>query len=576
MIVSDSKVNKGMQSANSLNRHKKLFVSLASVLTLGSWAVFGGINHNEFGVDVDLKNYSAPGCTKIEPLEPAFNKSVDLILNDEEYKKATIERFSGAIKIPTEVEDVHPSPADNPEYYKHFYEFHDYLEKIYPLVHEHLKLEKINELGLLYTWEGTNKDLQPLLLMAHQDVVPVNRKTWDEWDYPPFSGEYDKETDYIWGRGTIDCKNLLTAELEAIEQLLKDGYTPERTTIVSLGFDEESGGLLGAHELSKFLEERYGKDSIYSIVDEGGMVTAFDENLYLAAPVNTEKGYVDVRFTVNGHGGHSSSPPDHTTIGVAADLIFLFEKHPFKSEFTLDNPVYDFLTCVAEHSNRIPGSLKDDILNAPKSSKNKEHLTRFLASTKEFRDFIRTTRAVDIINGGIKANALPEVTSFLVNHRIDIHSSVNETLEKDLHFVMAIARKHGYGVFYNGEYLIPTTALGTIEVEITQSLEPAPVAPTSGPVWDVFAGTIQNVYENGVFADRDDIQFYVTSFLFTGNTDTRYYWNLSKNIYRFIASTGDETVLKTIHSVNEHISAQDHISAIAFIYQYIVNAGHAH
>lgn len=577
MIALDSKSDQRAPAPSFLNRHKKLFLSLASVLALGSCAVFRGVNHDELHAGFfETHHCGTPRCGKIEPMEPAFNKSVDFILNDAEYKKATIERFAGTIQIPTEIEDVHPSPVDQPEYYKHFRELHDYLEKVYPLVHQHLKLEKVNELGLLYTWEGSNQDLKPLLLMAHQDVVPVNRKTWDEWEYPPFSGQYDEETDIIWGRGTVDCKNLLTAELEAIEQLLHDGYTPERTTIVSLGFDEESGGLLGAHELSQFLEKRYGKDSIYSIVDEGGMVAAVDENVYFAAPVNAEKGYVDVRYTVNGHGGHSSAPPDHTTIGVAAQLISVLENHPFEPAFTLDNPIYQFLTCAAEHSQHISQSLKDDILRAPKSPKSKEHLARFLASQREYRDLIKTTRAVDIINGGIKANALPEVTSFLINHRIDIHSSVHETLEQDLLWVKKIAKKYGYGVLYKGEYLLPETELGAIEVKITQSLEPAPVSPTSGPVWDTFAGTIQNVYENGVFADKEDVQFYVTSYLMTGNTDTRYYWNLSKNIYRFIASIGDDTVLKTIHSVNEHIKARDHLSAIAFVYQYIVNVGAAH
>lgn len=559
-------------SQGFLSRHKKLLLGVGALLALESYSVIYGTSHDGLP---NLSPMEGPRCGKVEPLVPSFNKSVDLILHDARFKEESIERFSGAIQIPTEVEDIHPAPADDPDYYEHFREFHNYLAQTYPLVHKHLKLEKINQFGLLYTWEGSNNDLKPLVLMAHQDVVPVNKKTWDDWEYPPFSGFYDKETDYIWGRGASDCKNLLTAELEAIELLLKDGYTPDRTTIVSLGFDEESGGRQGAQHLAKFLEERYGPDSIYAIVDEGGGVTTFDDGTVIAAPVNAEKGYVDITYTINGRGGHSSIPPAHTTIGVAADLISKFENHPFKPAFELDNPIYEFLTCSAEHSKDIPPSLKRDILKAPKSQKNKEQLAKFLASEKSYRDLIRTTRAVDIINGGIKANALPEVTSFLVNHRIDIHSSVNETLQADLKYARKIAKKYGYGLSYNNEYLLPETELGTIEVAIVQSLEPAPVSPSSGPIWDTLAGTIQNVFENGVFADRDDIRFYISTYLMTGNTDTRYYWALTKNVYRFIASIGDETVPKTIHSVNEHIKGEDHLSAIAFVYQYIVNAGNA-
>lgn len=500
---------------------------------------------------------------------------MDLILNDAEYKRSTIERLSGAIKIPTEIGDVYPGPSEDPEYFKHFFDFHDYLEKSYPLVYQNLKVEKVNEVGLLYTWNGTNTALQPILLMAHQDVVPVNRKTWDEWEYPPFSGYYDEDTDYIWGRGTLDCKNLLTAELEAIEQLLKDGYTPERTTLVSLGFDEESSGTKGAKELGKFLEERYGKDSIYTIIDEGGGVVELEDNLFLALPVNAEKGYVDVLVTINGHGGHSSRPPDHTTIGVASRLISALEAHPFEQSFALDNPIYRALTCSAEHSTKIPSSLKKNILGAPKSRKKEKALAEFLASHVAYRDLIRTTSAVDIVTGGIKANALPEVTSFLVNHRVEIHSSVQDTLEVDLHYAKRIAKRYGYGLSFKGEYLLPETSLGVIEVNTRNELEPAPVSPTSGPVWDLFAGTIQNVFENGFFtgSSRAEAEMYVATYLSTGNTDTKYYWNLSKNIYRFVATMQDKNTLHTVHSVGERIKADNHLTAIAFVYQYIVNAG---
>ncbi|AQZ15310.1 hypothetical protein BZL39_I00530 [Zygosaccharomyces parabailii] len=556
-----------------LLRHKKLLFSLGGLLALvvyGTACVTGATYDTVVGHGCRRSR-----CKKIEPIIPAFNKSVDMIFNDVEYKKATIERLSGAIKIPTEIGDVFPEPGEDREYFKYFFEFHDYLEKSYPLVYEQLTVEKVNELGLLYTWKGSNTSLQPILLMAHQDVVPVNRKTLDEWEHPPFSGYYDEETDYIWGRGALDCKNLLTAELEAIEQLLKDGYTPERTTLVSFGFDEESSGTKGARELGKFLDERYGKDSIYTIIDEGGGVAELEENLFLALPVNAEKGYVDVLITIDGRGGHSSKPPDHTTIGVASKLISLIEDHPFEQSFALDNPIFRALTCSAEHSSNIPSSLKRDILGAPHSRKKEHALAEFLASHVAYRDLIRTTGAVDIITGGIKANALPEVTAFLLNHRIEIHSSVNDTLEADLYHAKKIAKKYGYGLSFKGEPVIPETSLGVIEINTRYELEPAPVSPTSGPVWDLFAGTIQNVFENGVFAGNKDADMYVATYLSTGNTDTKYYWNLSKNIYRFIASQFDKETSHVVHSVGERIKADNHLSAIAFVYQYIVNAGNA-
>ena len=52
-----------------------------------------------------------------------------------------------------------------------FRQLHRMLEETYPLVHSKLKREVINGYSLLYTWQGSRPDLEPVMLMAHQDVV---------------------------------------------------------------------------------------------------------------------------------------------------------------------------------------------------------------------------------------------------------------------------------------------------------------------------------------------------------------------------------------------------------------------
>ncbi|SCW03156.1 LAFE_0G04192g1_1 [Lachancea fermentati] len=549
------------------------FESYRSILlTAGAFLLAGAAWHSSKQV-LTTEIIAVPSrCGKIDAISPSFDKSIDTIFNDAAFREESLAKFSESLRIPTEIQDVNPIPADDLDYYKEFFKFHEYLERTFPLVHKHLKLEKVNDLGLLYTWEGKNSNLKPMMFTAHQDVAPVNNDTIGRWKYPPYSGYYDNETDFVWGRGACDCKNLLIAELEAVEQLIKDGFEPERGVLIALGFDEESSGILVANTLSDFLYERYGDEGIYSIVDEGGVVVKLDENVYVAAPITAEKGYVDTKVTVHGHGGHSSVPPDHTTIGIAAELISLMESQPFDYSFTPENPIYGFLTCVAEHKSGLPAELKSAILDAPYDEKSKQKLIAFVSRDRMARELLRTSQAVDIINGGIKANALPEVTSFLVNHRIDINSSVKEVVERDLSLVKAIAKKFGYGVTFDGKEIIAATANGYIEVEAEKGLEPAPQSPTvDSAEWDLFAGTIQNVFQNGLFKDNEEAEVYVTTSLVTGNTDTKYYWALSKNIYRFMALVGAKDLLTTIHSVNEHIAMSSHLSTIAFIYEYIVN-----
>lgn len=166
------------------------------------------------------------------------------------------------------------------------------------------------------------------LRLTLKKVVPAPESTLDRWTYPPFSGHYDGE--YIWGRGSEDDKSNLIAILSAIDALLCCNFTPTRTVLVSIGFDEEGGAdqSYGAKCLAERILKIYGENGIELIVsivsnlfvgiidskqfDEG--IAGIEEHFgtEFALPATAEKGYVDVQMTVDTAGGHSSTPPDHT------------------------------------------------------------------------------------------------------------------------------------------------------------------------------------------------------------------------------------------------------------------------
>lgn len=93
----------------------------------------------------------------------------------------------------------------------------------------------MNTYGLLYTLPGTNSSLKPIVLLADQDVVPVNPSNIDLWEYPPYSSYFDGED--VWGRGSSDTKNLSVSILEATDNLLRQNWKPSRTVIIAFGFD---------------------------------------------------------------------------------------------------------------------------------------------------------------------------------------------------------------------------------------------------------------------------------------------------------------------------------------------------
>ena len=96
----------------------------------------------------------------------------------------------------------------------------DWLQTTYPAAHAAMTREHVpGTLTLLYTWKGSDPSLKPLLLMAHQDVVPVNIGTEGDWTGAPFKGEIIDG--YVYGRGALDDKSNLIGIMEAVDALAK-------------------------------------------------------------------------------------------------------------------------------------------------------------------------------------------------------------------------------------------------------------------------------------------------------------------------------------------------------------------
>src|SRR5690606_11342570 len=134
-----------------------------------------------------------------------------------------------------------------------FNDFSIFLKKTYPLTNSILEKKTFNSFSFLYKWKGSDSSLKPIILMAHLDVVPVIKDNLSDWKHDPFGGEIINDT--IWGRGTIDDKVGVIGIMESVELLLKNGYIPKRNIYISIGHDEEIGGLNGAQKIATYLKE---------------------------------------------------------------------------------------------------------------------------------------------------------------------------------------------------------------------------------------------------------------------------------------------------------------------------------
>lgn len=571
-------------ASSSRKKMYSLFIGINFILILCTLFSYGSDESKPIKTPIDVfrtfmqephePNSLCPIVPKIDPSDVLHNQNtINYILSDKSFHTSVRKKLLNAVKIPTEIFDGMENPQSvkslkelyelDPRW-KPFEKFHDYLEKTYPLVHKHLQLKKINKFGLVYTWKGKDTSKKPIMLTAHQDVVPVPHETIDQWTFPPFEGGFDGK--YLYGRGVSDCKNLLIALMGTIELLLEeDKFKPQRTIILAFGYDEEAAGK-GAEEISDYLVNKYGPDSILQIIDEGDEGYQEIEGVKLVLPATGEKGHLNSVIDLFTPGGHLSVPPKHTSIGIMSQLITKIEDKEFSPILTNNNPVLGQLYCLAEHSKILNKSIKGDILKAQIDQNANQRVVEYLSKNAETKYLITTSQAVDIIEGGVKSNALPEHVSVVVNSRIAVEENVNTVVSKLKADISTIADKFNLGLIIDNQEIIEPTEHGYFNYSLIESLEPAPVSPINGESWNIFGGSLRYLYEDLIFPDSNDT-FIVAPFLSTGNTDTKSYWDLTRNIYRYQPSIATKN--SNIHSIDEKLDFEGHFHIIAFYYYYL-------
>ena len=440
-----------------------------------------------------------------------------------------VERHQAIVRVPSVSYDDLGAPGEDPRWAP-FYDLHETLASVFPNVHRAARVEKVNTLGLVYTLQGSDPSLKPTLLAAHLDVVPVADAS--TWTHPPFAAVFDGE--WLWGRGSGDDKNSLTALLSAVEALLGDdvAWTPTRTLLLAFGFDEECSGNRGAGTIGAFLTERYGDDGIAIVLDEGGLAVmpVGGDTLY-ALPAVHEKGHVDVYLELSVAGGHSSIPLPHTGIGIVAEIVSALEANPYEPALLPDSPVHRHMQCLARYSPDAVPEMTDVIRRGDLESA----ATLLAGLSRAGRFMIQTAQAVDVIKGGQKINALPEVVTLGVNYRVAPQDSIPAIQRNFVKSIGPIIAKYDlkldafpgdrdYEVLVGDEELVvrpesweSSVYNGTLVLEARDKSYGTPVSPTSGPVWDTFAGTIRHrfAFEGGTVVPVGEIM--------TGNTDTRHY-----------------------------------------------------
>jgi carboxypeptidase PM20D1 len=407
--------------------------------------------------------------------------------------------------------------------------FHRFLEESYPFIHANLRKEVFSEFSLLYTWEGKNPDLKPVILMAHMDVVPA--PDVERWEHPPFSGANDGT--YIWGRGALDDKGPLIATLEAVERLVKEGFVPLRTICLAYGHDEEILGHRGARVMAGILKER-GVEAEF-VLDEGlnisiGIVPMIKKPF--ASVGLSEKGYMSVALKVEMEGGHSSYPEKESVITVLNEALHKIIHKPMKAE--ISGPVKDFMRFIGPEVPFFPRIVFAN------QWLFKGIIMKAFAGGNATNAIIRTTSAPTILKAGVKDNVIPTTAEAVVNCRI-------------------LPGETSQDVIQHLERVISDDRVRLSTMDIIQ--EPTPVSPLNSYGFDMIHKTIKQVFPEVV----------LSPLVMIGSTDSRHFTEVSRNIYRFVPLLYYQEDLARIHGLNERISMENFTNAISFYYQLIKN-----
>ena len=406
-----------------------------------------------------------------------------------------------------------------------FLGFHKVLEELFPLVHEKLERTVIDG-NLLYYWKGKSSE-KPILLMSHQDVVPAE----GEWLHEPFSG--DIADGKVWGRGASDTKCSVMAFFEAVEELLREGYTPECDVYLASSCTEEWAGD-GAPKIVEELKRR-GVE-LFIVCDEGGGIISepiggIKGNFAMVGVF--EKGKADVKFTARSTGGHASAPAKNTPIARLAAFVNEVETHtPFRRKF-----LPEVSAMFARLAPYAPFGLKLVMGNlwlfAPIM---KPVLGRISAQAGAM---LQTTIAFTMQSGSDAYNVLPQEATLGANMRFIPHQGEKESLE----IIKALAAKHG------------------LETEIVHSNDYTEPVDINGEAFKLVEKVIGETFPG----------LPVSPYVMTGATDAQFYQPICPSCIRFAPVIYGPEQMKGMHGLNENIEYNCLPGAVSF-YQNLIKA----
>ncbi|MBR4039726.1 MAG: M20/M25/M40 family metallo-hydrolase [Clostridia bacterium] len=447
-------------------------------------------------------------------MKPTAAKTAQPPVSDPERAKVYGEKLVEMVRMET------VSSRYDPDRTK-FRAFQEQLKELFPRVFGACEVHHPGD-GLVLVLKSENPQGEPILLMSHHDVVEAKP---EGWDHAPFSGDIDEEG-RVWGRGTVDTKGSLMCELQALEELLEQGWKPETDVYITSSCTEEWSGPC-APAIVDWLKARGVR--LGMLLDEGGMILEEPvggvKGRYAMVGV-LEKGYGDVRFIARSRGGHASAPKKNSPLPRLGALMHDIDRHsPFKAQIT--PTVKEMFTRLAPNSGFALRLVFANLwLFGPLLKRAMPMISPAAAA------MMQTTCAFTTAKGSEGLNVLPTQASVTANLRF-IHHQANE---ESLALLKARAEKYD------------------CEMEVITQDHPCPIVDYTAKPFGLLEKVASEIYPG----------YGVVPYVMTGGTDAKYYGDVCDHCLRFAPIEINSQQYGSIHSVNENLHASALVPAVDF------------
>ena len=363
--------------------------------------------------------------------------------------------------------------------------------------------------SIAFTIEGSDPSAEPLTLLGHTDVVPVDEAKWTK---DPFGAQIIDG--HLYGRGATDMLYITAAMAATVRDVALSGTQPTGTLTFVGCADEEARGGLGVGWLAEHAPDAFSWKNCLS--EEGGSHLPVQDGSDAVVVVIGEKGAAQRRLTVHGDAGHGSTPHGReltiAKIGKVAERIAALTP-----EVSSEEPWPGYVRAWKFDPETEQALLRGEGYEAFGELQRYSHAMSHL------------TVAPTVLRAGGAINVLPSEASI----ELDIRQLPGQSQED----IDDLLRE----------------ALGDLasEVEITHLItEDATVSPTEGPLYDAIVDTFAEFFPEAP----------VVPTLAAGGSDLRFARRKGGVGYGFAMHKRENTlgkVLDLLHSHDEYVDLAD-------------------